>query len=326
MKKHLSRAGRIVLVAACLAYVFWDVDLKAVGRALTEFDPLGVFLMALMMWVSFVFAGFRLRFLSERKAGFVDCFNAEALGLGLNNILPAKGGELAKVFYIRSEASLPFSRSLSIVFWERFFDLNAAFLLGLTAALYMDQALLALSLGGFTLAIWVVLAVAKKWPGTVPRISRLLYFEKLRIFFNETVSRTTEGLRPGYLIGAALLTLPMWISYYLEYHFLLFTAAGFDLTGKAAVSIFILAALGLAAPSSPGGLGVYEAVIVAALGLFGIDKERAVAAGLVFRFFQYVPITMYALGILAKKGLPLRRPDQGYEAEASDETSARSAT
>jgi hypothetical protein len=328
MGRYLRLAGRIVLVAGCLAYVFWDIDLAAVVRALAAFDPVGVFLMALFMWISFVAGGRRLVFLSRGEATFKDCFNAEVLGLGLSNILPAKGGEVAKALYIRREAGMPFSRSLSMVFWERFFDLNAVFALGLVAAMFMGKPLIAVSLGAFTLAIWLVLASVRKWPGLAPGLSRLLVFEKLKLFFAETAQRTAEGMRPGYLLGAAIFTAPVWLSYYLEYHFLLFTAAGFDLTFSDGLSVFVLGVLGLAAPSSPGGIGVYEAVIVAALGLHGIEKENAVAAGLVFRFFQYVPITLYALGLVAGKGLPLglRRGEEDGEPETVKEPDAGGAT
>lgn len=315
MSRRLRFMGRIALVAGCLVYVFWDLNWPALGRSLAEFDPLGVFLMALMMWVSFAAGGVRLRYLSLRRVGLVDAFNAEVLGLGLSNVIPAKGGELVKALYMRREAGMSLSRSLSVVFWERFFDLNAVFVLGLMAAVFMEEAAIAVSLGVFTMAVWGVLLAVRKWPSLAPRFSRLLIFEKLKMFFTETVSRTAEGLRPGYLSGAVLYTLPMWISYYYEYHFLLFSAAGFDLSLTAGLSIFLLGALGLAAPSSPGGLGVYEAVIVAALGLYGIEKERAVAAGLVFRFFQYGPITTYALVLMARKGLPLKR----YSVDMSEE-------
>lgn len=328
MNKYVRLAGRIALVAACLAYVFWDLDFRALWRALAGFNPWGVLLVTLAMWASFVGNGLRLKYLTSGRSGFVASFNAEVLGLGLSNILPAKGGEVAKALYLRRGSGMTFSRSLSVVFWERFFDLNAVCVLGFAAAVIVDNSAIAGTLGALTLGIWTLLVVIKQWPAAVPLVAKLLIFKKLKLFFTETLDRTAEGMRLDYLAGAALLTLPPWICYYFEYHFLLFTAAEFPLTLTAGLSVFVLGALGLAAPSTPGGLGVYEAVIVAALGLYGIEKEQALAAGLVFRVTMYVPVTLYALGLLARKGLPLKslKEDiEGGEALSENDDFARSA-
>ena len=56
----------------------------------------------------------------------------------------------------------------------------------------------------------------------------------------------------------------------------------------------------MAVPSSPGALGVFEAVVVLSLGWFAVGKEAALAAALLMHAGQYVPTTLAAVMILAR--------------------------
>jgi uncharacterized membrane protein YbhN (UPF0104 family) len=47
-------------------------------------------------------------------------------------------------------------------------------------------------------------------------------------------------------------------------------------------------ALGIAAPSSPGAIGVFEAVLVGALVVFGLDASPATAFALSVHFSAYI--------------------------------------
>ena len=90
-----------------------------------------------------------------------------------------------------------------------------------------------------------------------------------------------------------------------QYFAILRWGAGLDLTFGQVLSVFVFGALGLAVPSSPGGVGVYEAVMVAVLTGLGVDKEQALAVGLVYHAVYSFPVTAYASGLLARRGLTL---------------------
>ena len=84
-----------------------------------------------------------------------------------------------------------------------------------------------------------------------------------------------------------------------------------------ALAVFILSALGMAMPSTPGAVGVFEAAIVFGLNhLFNVDKELALAIGLLIHMMQYIPTTAAGLVVLARSGLSLksiRQSDEGLE-------------
>jgi len=82
------------------------------------------------------------------------------------------------------------------------------------------------------------------------------------------------------------------------------------------LAVFVLSALGMAMPSSPGAVGVFEAAVIFGLGLFGVDKELALAIGLLIHMMQYIPTTVAGLMVLLKSGLSLktiRHSDQALE-------------
>jgi uncharacterized membrane protein YbhN (UPF0104 family) len=71
-------------------------------------------------------------------------------------------------------------------------------------------------------------------------------------------------------------------------------SAGFLLTG--------VVSLGMAVPSSPGYLGVFDYLVVLTLGLYSVAHAPAVAAALAAHFINFVPVTLVGLGLIAHRG------------------------
>ncbi|MEE8391601.1 MAG: lysylphosphatidylglycerol synthase domain-containing protein, partial [Anaerolineae bacterium] len=65
----------------------------------------------------------------------------------------------------------------------------------------------------------------------------------------------------------------------------------FELTSSVTPVLLLLAALqaGVAVPSLPGSVGVFEGICIAVLTLFGIGQEKALATGLALHVVVFVP-------------------------------------
>jgi hypothetical protein len=90
----------------------------------------------------------------------------------------------------------------------------------------------------------------------------------------------------------------------------------------AAVFVMVVLNFGLLLPASPGGIGVFEFMVILGLQPFGVDKETALGVGLVFHMLQYlvtVPLGwIFALQFnLSMSGL-LRRAGQATIQERQD--------
>jgi uncharacterized membrane protein YbhN (UPF0104 family) len=63
-----------------------------------------------------------------------------------------------------------------------------------------------------------------------------------------------------------------------------------------------VAALGIAVPSAPGALGVYESAVTWSLSLLGLDPARAVAYAIVLHFWNYLINGLVGAYALARDG------------------------
>jgi len=305
MQRAFSLVARFGLAAACLAYALWGVDFSRLWQVLSEFRPGAMLLYAAAVLATTLIPGLRLRFLTGNRIGAATGLRACLLGLAVNNVLPARLGEMAKAVYLRREASVSLGHALEMVFWERFFDLSALLCLGVAVAALLGQGLILYPLLAMVGGGWVFLAVLRLRPQAAHACLRLVPGERLRLFAVEMLGLLEARLRADFLLRLAGLTALTWAGYALTYGLGLCLVAGFPVDPTLVLTFFAVVTLGFALPAAPGGMGVFEASAVLALGWFGVDKDRAFAVGLALHMLQYIPVTLAGLGVLAASGLSL---------------------
>jgi uncharacterized membrane protein YbhN (UPF0104 family) len=97
-----------------------------------------------------------------------------------------------------------------------------------------------------------------------------------------------------------------WMLFIAMYFVVLWGVGDLDVTGAQVLTVFVVATLGYAAPTSPGGIGLFEFFFVETLGMFGVAKGPALACALVMRFCIYVPPVLAALWVMAQSGMSLK--------------------
>ncbi len=303
MTKTLMFLFKLAVVCGCLAYAFWGVDLAGLteavgGYSVWRFTALNLFT-AIMLFIP----GMRLRYLTGPGFSVLDGAKASALGLGLNNIFPAKLGEVAKAVYVSRKSGFSSAKGLGLVFWERFFDINLVFCLAVLSLGVSGQGLPIWPGIAAILAGWIcvgALAARPEWTGV---LLRFLPGERLRLFVSDFARQLHERTGLGFFVALGLLTLLVWGLYFLTFLLGLTWLAGLELTLSQLVVAFVISSLGMAVPSSPGGVGVYEAALIFALGLYGVDKEEALAAGLVLHMTQFIPTTVIGCLVMSLSGI-----------------------
>lgn len=306
MKRALSVALRFALVLACLAYALWGVDFSRLRAELAAFPPGAVGLYVALALAVVLAPGLRLRFLMAGRIGAATGVRTCLMGLALNNVLPARLGEMAKALFLRREGDVSLGRALEAVFWERFFDLTALMVLGVAVAALLGQGLILYPLLAGVGSGWAFLLLLRFRPRAAQACLRWLPGERMRLFAAEMLGLLQANLRAGFLIWLGLWTLAAWTGYAVSYAVGLCLMAGLPADPALVLTVFAVATLGFALPGAPGGMGVYEASMVLALGLFGVERERAFAIGLAMHLLQYLPITAAGLLSLAASGLSVR--------------------
>ncbi|MBF0177339.1 MAG: flippase-like domain-containing protein [Magnetococcales bacterium] len=298
VKKALSFTVRAALVGVCLVFLLPGLDIQQVVSIFRSFDLWRVLVSEGVFLLSLLVPAVRLVFLTDYRARFFLSMQAVFLCLGLNNIFPAKLGELAKVSFLRQKANIPMSHGLSIVFWERFFDLNAVLLFGVVTAYLLGKSLLLVPLTMVVGGFWVFLILNNYFPAVSRLLLHLIPLPRLKQFVAAILDQLQDRFGWRFLLVLGLYTLLAWVSYSIMVFVFLQWVAGLDLTLAQVAAVFVVSSIGVSLPSSPGGLGVYEAAIVLSLGWFGVVKETALAVGLGLHFIQIFPTIVVSLVIL----------------------------
>lgn len=295
------------LIAACLAYALWGVDFGRFIAAIGRFEVARLVISQVLFPLLLLPPALRLAFLFQGEIGVRAAVAAEFLGLALNNVLPAKLGELAKAVYLQRRSAASLGRCMGMVFWERFFDLNAALGFGLAATLSLGRDFATYPLLAGVLGLWAFLFLHHFRPGIAERLAGLLPGERLRLLVSEVLLHLRERFGAGFFFRLGLYTALAWTLYFGFNCLVVWWIAGLDLSLLQVLTVFVAGVLGMAVPSSPGGLGMYEAATMITLGWFGVGKEEALALALVLRLLQYLPTTLIGLLVMARAGLDVRQ-------------------
>ncbi len=294
MKRILP--GLIISLVA-LVVVFSLIDLRKFGEAIQQAD-LRFFLLGILSEVLWLFVrGFVWRTLLQNKATYKDTFITINEGYLLNNILPFRLGEIGRAFLIGRKARLDFWQVIPSVLIERALDLAIAvglfmctlpFVIGISWARQAAVVIGIIVLVG--LGAIYLLARNRQWVlGWIDRAGER--WTLVKKFTGRRVVAFFDGL--GIITDGRLFLRALgweginWLVSILQYYLFLRT---FFAAPSLLWVIFALGvgALGIAAPSSPGAIGVFEAILVGALVVFGLDASPATAFALSVHFTSYI--------------------------------------
>ncbi len=276
----------IVVSALCLGAIFFFVDQQAVLEAARVADYKWLALSVVAQIVYLWFRAIRWRFMLENKISTMQTFHLQNIGYMLTGILPLRAGELARVVLLKGYPPLTMAQGLSTVVVERLIDLLMvlAFLpisvlslptlpdwvrggARLTAVLAVVAILIVIiAANNRSFILRIVTAVCQRFPflnadAWAKRVDALL----------QGLVTLTQFRSGAMLLLFSILT---WLSVVVSYQWAMF-AFGLRPTYLQAAFVMCAAALSMAAPSSPGGLGVFHAGVIAAISLIGWDEAKA---------------------------------------------------
>ena len=304
LKKIVKLTAQILIVVICFAYAFSEIDYNELFLRFKTIELVLIFPVLFIIFSGYFFLALRLVVLLKSYsldsfyASFNASFNASIITSGVNTIFPLKLGEIAKVFYLNRRLKISLSKSFSLIIWERFADINLLALLGLvTMAFYQPN----VNLQPFFIAVVIL------WVGLFIYLKVNFIYNKLTFFLPLFIQNLLNQLHTALIakrtsvdvLSIVVLTIVVWFIYVFQIWFILEKLLLIELNPPQLLTVFVVTALGMAVPSVPGALGVYEAAMVLALGWFGIDKTEALMAGIVCHAFILIPCTLISLLILS---------------------------
>jgi uncharacterized protein (TIRG00374 family) len=304
----------VAISAGLIAYLLATVDLRALGPprrgagwgwvlAAAALNPLALWARAA-----------RWHYLFPPRSHPPALVAATMIGYMVNNVLPLRAGELARVYVVAHRWGHSFWTVLATVVVERILDgVTIVFLVGLIVLSIPVPAYL--RWGALVMLVTNLLGIAAlaglAWrPEAMRAIARWIFRRWLPL--QNRVERVFDRFAWGvHGVRAPEHTLPL----------LGWTAVAWGLPVLAAWTVLralhlslpwmapwvVLAFVGVSVsiPSAPGFIGVYHAAAAVALGLLGVGRAEAVGYAIILHAVQFIPVTLVGWVFLLREHVSL---------------------
>jgi hypothetical protein len=286
----------VIISLVALFVVFHLASFKDLASAFRLIKPLNLVIALVFYVIAFFIRALAWRTLLGNIPSISQCFFIVNEGYLLNNLFPLRAGEIGRAVFMGKAIKVSPFHVLSTIILERAFDLIIAATMLLTTLPIVLGVPWARSAGISTLILMIALVVVlylmtrnnEKVHAIAQRIGgRWNLFTR---FVIPQIDSLLDGLSALKNLRQFLLSIfwigMTWVFWISVYYIMLLTIAPNAPLWWAFFANAILS-LGVAIPSAPAGLGVYEAATVVALAILGIAQPTALAFALIMHFMSF---------------------------------------
>ncbi len=253
-----------------------------------------------------------------------DLLGPIMIGFAFNNILPARIGEVIRISVFAKRHQQSMAMATSTVVLERVFDGMAIVFylaIGLLFVEGLDPRIRQGALGFAVVACCIVAGALAYVIWTQPFIRLFESVMKKLPLIPHRITDKICGILERGAIGLAslkdprlviLIVLISMIKWALNGALVLLSLWSFGLPHYVPIAMVLLGAIafGIALPSSPGYIGVMQAIFIEVMKFFTSDQEGVFAASIYFQFSQWVPVTTVGLLCFFFSGVTLKQVEQ----------------
>jgi len=318
MKKNNSRLIiGFLLSLVLLIWVIINTDWPQIWERLQDANLVLLVAALCAVMVNIILRAWRWGIMLEPEDAerpFSALFDIVNLGYFANNILPARLGDLVRVYLAGEWTKVSFTFALSTTVVERVLDTLFVFMMlfGLLPFLPLSATI---AQGGVVLGILtfvgsIVLVIAAWQRALSTRVIRTClrplpideeaWGDKL-VALLDGFALVQQPLRFLRVLWSSLL---LWIAAIAAY-WLTFEAFNLHLSFMDASFTICLAALGMAVPSGPAAAGTFDSAVALALVVLTVPTELAGGIAIVLHAVNFIGITMLGVWSLTRRGLSL---------------------
>lgn len=229
---------------------------------------------------------------------FGQSLRLHLVGQMLNNVLPARVGDLSRV-YMAGDLGIARSFVLGTVAVEKAVDMLCYVLIFALLLLLMplpdwvsEPAYVLIVLTAVTFGMISLALLYRRRSDTLPGWALAPLPAGLRARADSAAAGVLDGLRV-LLHGPSALRVALWsaLIWFTATLTNTLTLLALGIAAPAAASLFVLFVLvaGINIPAAPGRIGVFEYLCVLALAVFGIGRDQALSFGLLLHVLVYLP-------------------------------------
>lgn len=314
------KKNRILTIAGLLISLFLlyfslkDIHFEDIYRTLKYADYRLVLMPVVFIFLAAFFSSYKWSKITGGNVRIKNAFVSLIIGLFINNVLPARIGEVVRAYVLSKKERQSFPFILSTVLVDRLFDLIG--LLIITFAFFpkqkmpqqISQAIYILIVLLTVCIIMFVLFSNKRMAEIVAdklyKIKRPFFAKIAKKLFEiqENLSRIRSPLTLVYYIAIAFV---QWLCMSAALYFVSLII-GLSINFFHIPFICALLNMGIAVPSSPGYIGVYQFILVYLLTIFDVPKSLGFTVSILYHASWYIPYNILGFIFLLKEHIKIR--------------------
>jgi len=317
MKKHIYIVLGFAISIILLYFALKGVHFSEIWLTLRKASLALAFTPLIFIALAISICSLRWSRVAGTTVRFKEAFVALLIGMFVNNVLPARLGEVARGYVLSRKKKLSFTYSLSTVFLDRFFDLTGLLLIVLIALIFIPRASLppVVSKGIYfvigVLLICIIFIIVLSRESFANRLSKkFLTIE--RPFLSGLIRRlleVQENLKrigsPITIVFFVVMSFCSWLSMSVALY-LVIRALHVSVPFTCVPFVCALLNLAISIPSSPGYVGLYQFLIVYLLSIFGVSRSEGLTVSILYHASWYVPYTVVGFAFSLREHLKIR--------------------
>jgi len=291
-----------------LVAVFWGVQPERMLTVLSKATRAYLIPAEFVLVAGLVARAISWRILLAEKLPLRKVFDVINIGYLLNALLPFRIGEVGRAYLMSQNRAISAPKTFGTIVVERFLDISISFsalLVVLPSVVnpeWTNNLLFGVGVGILLLAggSLILLRGRQSILRIMQKYSRF-GLQRLVGMTEEFISGLEAFGRPSVILRAALWSFLSWACVWLQLLFLL------QFIGSPApipVLLFVagVIAFGVALPSSPGAIGVFEFAAVAGFLIMGYSREVALSVAIVWHVMLLANTALFGGWALAREG------------------------
>jgi hypothetical protein len=277
----------------------------------------------------------RWRYLFPPRSDPPGLVVAIMIGYMINNVLPLRAGEFARVYVVAHRWGHGFWTTLGTVVVERVLDgMTVVLMLGILVLLiplppFMQWgAVVMLAVNMVAVAILTTIACRPALARSAARwaFRRWPRLQSLATSAFDRFARGLEGIRSAsHTLPLLIWTVAAWTIPAIE-AWMVLRAFDLSLSWVAPWVVLVFVGVSVSIPAAPGFIGVFHAAAAIAVSLFGVARAEAVGYALILHAAQFVPVTLVGWLLLLREQVSLTEVSRAKpepQAESLEHESAR---
>lgn len=291
----------IILSLSLIVFLLIKVDIHEVFNVLENFNIYILFLLLLLYFVSMTIRCIRWQLLINQQGSipFSNVLKALLIGYMINNLIPAKVGELARVEYLKQKDGFNRSFILGTVIIERFIDLILVIIILLLSVMF-SQTVKKIFISNqwiiyFILLFCFIVVYLMLQPSILFYLIKIMP-AKLKEKYKTVISSLSSAIDfikdIKLLAKISLMTFLIWSLTILSSFIILY---GLNILLPFYAYFFIVAAgvLGFIIPSTSGSIGVYHAIATGVVMIFMVESEKALTYAIISHAYDFFPNILF---------------------------------